>query len=230
MDYKKNLKYFENKKALLYGSAVTLALGVVLWFSRWNPDYNEIIYYISIFFILTGGIVFAITSSSRSNDKKIDETIEESFKSFEEQTISRFDLHERQLPYIESVLIEGYKYYKGSYHLRDGSGKYRTDVYAKTRVYFTKTELCIGSYEISLIKDEQTDKSVSFPYESIIRAYVKDDAAEYKLKNKSVTMHYQTFHIEAVNGEFTAQAYISQDLDGMIGNITRMTANNVPKL
>lgn len=222
MDYKKNLRYFENKKIPLYIGAAMIALGIVfLLGTRWSEFYY-IMYPSSFFLLICGGIMFAVSKTSKSSDKSLDEAINESFKSFEEQTLKKFDLYERQLPYIESVLLEGYKYYEGSYLIRDGSGKYRTDVYAKTHVYFTKTELCIGSCEISFIKDEQTDKSISIPYESIKRAYMEDNVIEYKLKNKLVQIHYQTLHIETTNGEFTCQTYVSQYLDNLLENINRM--------
>lgn len=222
MDYKKNLRYFKNKKIPIYTGAGMIVLGIVCFLAtRWS-EYYLILYPASIILLIVGGIMFAVSKTSQSNDKAIDDAINESFKMFEEQTLKRFDLYERQLPYVESALLDGYKYYEGSYLLRDKAGKYRTDVYTKTHVYFTKTELCIGSYEISLIKDEQTDKSVSYPYESIKRAYAKDDVIVYKQKNIIVTIHYQTLHIETVNGEFITQTPVSADLDALVENIGRM--------
>ena len=201
-----------------------IVLGIVCFMAaRWS-EYYLILYPASIILLIVGGIMFAVSKTSQSNDKVIDDAINESFKLFEEQMFKRFDLYERQLPYVESLLLEGYKYYEGSYLLHDKAGKYRTDVYTKTHVYFTKTELCIGSYEISLIKDEQIDKSVSFPYESIKKAYAEDNVIEYKLKNKSVTIRYQTFYIETANGEFITQANISSALDDLIENINRTAA------
>lgn len=225
MDYKKNLRYFENKntkKILLYVSTVMIALSIIFfWATRWS-EYYQLLYPASLIFLTAGGILFVVSKTTCSNDKVIDEAINESFKLFEEKTLKRFDLYERQLPYVESALLEGYRYYEGSYLIRDRSGKYRTDIYTKTHVYFTKTELCIGAFEISLIKDEQIDKSVLYPYESVIRAYAEDNVIEYQLKNKSQQIHYQTLHIETTTGEFVCQVYISQYLDNLIDDINRM--------
>lgn len=223
MDYKKNLRYFENKKAMLYVGAALIAVGVVS-FLLWRFTVHYYFFYPCMLFLITGGVLFTVSKTSRSSDKSIDEAIDDTFKQFEEQTLTRFDLYDRQLPYVESALLEGYKYYDGSYIVRDKSGGYRTDVYAKTHVYFTKTELCIGAYEISLIKDDQTDKSVSIPYESIKEAYLTDGETTYNMKNKSVTVNYQTLHIKTTDGEFTSQAQSSQTLDTLVEDINRVIA------
>ena len=225
MDHKKNLRYFENKKILkimLYGSVCMITLGIICFLATHWSEYYQLLYPASFIFLIAGGILLAVSKTSCSNDKIIDEAINESFKLFEEQMLKRFDLYERQLPYVESALLEGYKFYKGSYLIRDGAGKYRTDVYTKTHVYFTKTELCIGALEISLIKDEQIDKSVSFSYKSIKMAYAEDDVIEYQLNNKSQQIHCQTFHIVTTTGEFVCQTYISQFLDNLIADINRL--------
>ncbi|MBO4869533.1 MAG: hypothetical protein J5585_07455, partial [Clostridia bacterium] len=107
MDYKKNKKYFENKKLLLYGSAGLLLLGLLLWFGPFRSMDNRYIMNIfSVISIILGGVVFAITVGSRSTDKKIDEQITEAFKLFDEETDEKFDLYERQLNYITPAEFE----------------------------------------------------------------------------------------------------------------------------
>lgn len=229
MDYKKNIKYFENKKILMYGSAVLLAVGVILWFGPfWSPDNYFVMYIFSVLSIIIGGVIFAITLGKRSNDKKIDEQINEVLKHFEEETLQKYDLYERQLPYVESAVIEGYKYFDGSLLRRDKDGKFRTEIYVKTHVYFTEEELCIGSKEISLIKDEQADKSEKIPYANIKKACLSDDETIYKKGNKTVPVKYQTLHIVKTDGtEFTAQTRSSQTVDTLVSDINHIRERKV---
>ncbi len=220
MDYKKNLRYFENKKLLLYCSAGLLVLGIILWILPRSADNGFVMYILSVLSIVTGGAVFGISMTLRSNDKKIDENISDAFKLFEEETLQKFDLYERQLPYLESVLIESYKYFDGSYLRRDKEGRYRTEIYSKTHVYFVEEGICIGSKEISLIKDEQTDRSEQIPYGQIEKAYLTDDQTVYKKGSKTVPVGYQTLHIKKTDGtEFTAQSHSSQMLDTLVSDI-----------
>ena len=220
MDYKKNYRYFENKKLLLYVGAGLLILGVILWILPRSRDYGFIIYILSVLSILSGGVIFVVTLSMRANDKKIDESVETAFSRFEDETLERYDLYERQLPYLESVLIESYKYFDGSYLRRDKEGRYRTEIYSKTHVYFVEEGICIGSKEISLIKDEQTDRSEQIPYGQIEKAYLTDDQTVYKKGSKTVPVGYQTLHIKKTDGtEFTAQSHSSQMLDTLVSDI-----------
>lgn len=229
MDYKKNVKYFENKKIMLYGSAALLAVGVILWFGPfWSRDNYFVMYIFSVLSIIVGGIIFAVTLGSRSTDKKIDEQINEAFKHFEEETLQKYDLYERQLPYVESALIEGYKYYDGSFLHRDKDGKYRTDIYFKTHVYFTEEGLCLGSKEVSLIKDEQNDKSEQIPYVTIKSAYLSEDETVYVKGNKTVPVKYQTLHIAKTDdSEFISQVKSSQAVDTLVSDINHIRERKV---
>lgn len=223
MDYKKNIRYFENKKPLLYCSAGLLVLGIVLWVLPRSADNWFVMYCLAVFCVIAGGAVFGISLTMRSNDRKIEENIRDAFDLFEEETLKRFDLYERQLPYISSVFMESYKYFDGSYLRRDREGKYRTEIYAETHVYFTEEGLCIGSMEISLIKDEKTDKSEQIPYADIEKAYLTDDETLYKKGSKTVPVKYQTLHIRKNDGtEFTAQAHSSRTLDTLVSDINHI--------
>lgn len=223
MDYKKNLKYYQNKKIMLIGSAALLAVGVLLWILPRSADNRFVMYILSVLSILVGGVALIITVTARSNDKRIDEDVEDAFKLFEEETLERFDLYERQLPYVESAVLEGYKYFESSYLRRDKSGRYRTEIYAKTHVYFVNDELCIGAWEISLIEDKKTDKSVSVKYSDIEKAYLTDDFTAYKKGKKSINVKYQTFHIKKKDGdELTFQAYSSEALDRLREDINHI--------
>lgn len=219
MDYKKNYKYFENKKLTLYGSAAFLALGLILWFGPfWGPDNHYVMYIFSVLSIVVGGIIFAVTVSSRSTDKKIDEQIEEAFKRFNEVTDEKFDLYERQLNYITPAEFEGYKYYDGSMLRRDRSGAYRTDVYVKNRVCFTDASVVVASWEISLIKDEVVDRSVEIPYSAIRRACADDGETAYGGKK----IKYQIVRIETNDSAVELQAKASAAIDQMIADINHL--------
>ena len=223
MDYKKNLKYYQNKKLLLFGSAALFAVGVLLWILPRSADNRFVMYILSVLCIIVGGVVLIFTVSSRANDKKIDEDVTDALKLFEDETLQRFDLYERQLPYVESAVLEGYKYFEGSYLRRDKQGKYRTEIYAKTHVYFVPEELCIGAYEISLIEDKKTDKSEAVKYADIEKAYLTDDCTEYKKGKKSINVKYQTLHIKKKDGEeLTFQAYSSETLDRLCEDINHI--------
>lgn len=223
MDYKKNYRYFENKKLLLYVGAGLLILGVILWILPRSRDYGFIIYILSVLSILSGGVIFVVTLSMRANDKKIDESVETAFSRFEDETLERYDLYERQLHYVESAVIEGYKYFEGSFLRRDREGRYRTEIYAVTHVYFVEEGLCIGSREVSLIEDKQTDKSEDIPYSMVDRAYLTDDELIYKKGKKTIPVRYQTLHILKTDGsEFSAQAHSSQALDKLVSDINHI--------
>ena len=223
MDYQKNLRYYQNKKIMLYGSAALLAAGVLLWVFPRSAENRFIMYRLSILFILVGGAALIITVTSRASDKMIDEAVAESLKLFEEETLQRFDLYERQLPFVESAVLEGYKYFDNSYLRRDKQGKYRTEIYAKTHVYFTSEELCIGAWEISLIEDKKTDKSAAVKYADTEKAYLTDDSMIYKKGNKNTEVKYQTLHIKKKDGEeLTFQAYSSEALDRLRDDINHV--------
>ena len=83
MDYKKNLKYYQNKKIMLIGSAALLAVGVLLWILPRSADNRFVMYILSVLSILVGGVALIITVTARSNDKRIDEDVEDAFKLFE---------------------------------------------------------------------------------------------------------------------------------------------------
>ena len=217
MDYKKNKKYFENKKLLLYGSAGLLLLGLLLWFGPFRSMDNRYIMNIfSVISIILGGVVFAITVGSRSTDKKIDEQITEAFKLFDEETDEKFDLYERQLNYITPAEFEGYKYYEGSMLRRDRSGRYRTDVYVKNRVCFTAETLVVASRQISLICDETSDKSREIPYADIKCASAPDGETDYG----KVKVAYQNFTLQLKSGDVLVyQAKPSQAVDQLVSDI-----------
>lgn len=223
MDYKKNLRYFQNKKLMLYGSAALLAVGALLWVLPRNADNRFVMYILSVILILVGGAALIITVTSRSGDKKIDEDVQDAFKLFEEETLERYDLYERQLPYVESAVLEGYKYFEGSYLRRDKQGKYRTEIYAKTHVYFVPENLCIGAYEISLIEDKKEDRSAAVPYSDIEKSYLTDDRITYKKGKKNIEVKFQTLHIKKKDGqELTYQAYSSEALDRLCEDINHI--------
>ena len=217
MEYKKNLKYFENKKLMLYGSAALLALGLFLWFGPfWSRDNHYVMYIISVISIIAGGVIFAVTVSSRSSDKKIDEQIDAAFRHFEEESLERFDLYERQLSYVNSVSFEGYEYKPDSLIRRDRSGKYRSDTYAKNHVYFTQEEIVIASSSISLIRDEKTDRSVAIPYGDIRLASVRD----CEIKYGKVTIRYQIFSVETNGGRtYEYQTSASSEIDTLVADV-----------
>ena len=220
MDYNKNKNYFENKKLMLYGSGALLVLGLVLWFGPfWGPDNHYVMYILSVLSIVLGGVIFAITLGKRSNDKKIDEQIEEAFRHFDEETDERFDLYERQLNYVTPALFEGYKYSENSMLRRDRSGVYRTDTYVKNRVCFTEGSVVFASREISLIKDETIDKSEEVPYRDIDRATLEDaetDCGKVKIK-------YENVRVKLKDGrELVFQAQASQSIDQMVEDINHL--------
>ena len=217
MEYKKNLKYFENKKLMLYGSAALLVLGLFLWFGPfWSRDNHYVMYIISVISIIAGGVIFAVTVSSRSSDKKIDEQVTEAFKLFDEETDEKFDLYERQLNYITPAEFEGYKYFEGSMLRRDRSGRYRTDVYVKNRVCFTADTLVIASRQISLICDETVDNSREIPYADIKSASAPDGVTAYG----KVKIAYQNFTLQLNNGDVLVyQAKPSQAVDQLVSDV-----------
>ena len=206
MDYKKNIKYFENKKILLYGSAGLLVLGLFLWFGPFRSMDNRFI--MNIFSVISVG--------SRSTDKKIDEQVTEAFKLFDEETDEKFDLYERQLNYITPAEFEGYKYFEGSMLRRDRSGRYRTDVYVKNRVCFTADTLVVASRQISLICDETSDNSREIPYADIKCASAPDGETDYG----KVKVAYQNFTLQLNNGDVLVyQAKPSQAVDQLVSDV-----------
>ena len=220
MDYKKNFKYFENKKLLLYGSGALLAIGLLLWFGPfWGPDNHYVMYIFSVLSIVLGGVVFMISVGSTSTDKKIDEQIEEAFKLFDDETNEKFDLYERQLSYVTPAQFEGYKYYEGAMVRRDRSGRYRTDIYVKNRVCFTKETVVIACREISLIKEQINDRSVEIPYADIKTASAEDGSIRYG----KATVKFVTVSIELNSGDtLQYQAQASQAIDQLVADVNHL--------
>lgn len=224
MDYKKNISYFENKRLFLYGGAVLLALGLLLMFGPFGDrDSGPILYILSVLSLAAGGVAFTLSVTTRSTDKKIDDDIAAAFRYFDEEKLEKFDLYERQLPYIRSVELEDYEYYEGSMIRRDKAGHYRTDLYGKTHIYFTENTLCIVFTAVSLIKDEKTEKDIEVPYEEIKKAYLADKTVNYAYGKKTVTITVPMLHIECEDGEeHVYQVRSDLEVDTAVEDINRL--------
>ena len=102
---------------------------------------------------------------------------------------------------------------------RDRSGRYRTDTYVKNRVCFTKDTVVIACKEISLIKDETSDRSVEIPYADIKTASEEDGSIRYG----KATVKFVTVSIALLSGEtLQYQAQASQAIDQLVADVNHL--------
>ncbi|MBO4422056.1 MAG: hypothetical protein J5879_01350 [Clostridia bacterium] len=201
MYYDKNVRYFENKKFVLYTGFILMVSAIVLFYA-WPIDMDNVLYLPFIFMVIlvTGCVMFFGSLMKRSSERNINEDIEHELKDFEEKAYFDLDMYGKELPYINSIKAESYRYYETPYVRRDREGIYRTDVYVKTLIYFSEDTLRAASRSICLTHEDTHDDYTYINYKDIVRAAVDPAQRIYTVGRKRVVIRYYDLNIYGENG------------------------------
>jgi len=196
MYYDKNRRYFENKKVIYFIGLGLIAAALVLFFI-WPVDQDNyrIITFTVVPVLTAGCIMFFGSMLRRSSESEIDEDVMKELDGFDQKAYFDLDLYDRELPYISSVIMEGYHYFDTPYIRRDSQGIYRTDHYVRTLVYFTKEALCIASRTVHLAEEGRDDRYFVIPFEEITDAKLEEKSREYTVGKKQVTVKFYEFNV-----------------------------------
>ena len=201
MYYDKNIRYFENKKGVLYTGFALIVAAFVLFYI-WPIDEDNIAYIPIVFIavLAAGCVMFFGQLMKRSSERDIDENISRMLDGFEDKARFELDLYDRELPYINPIVTRAYRYYDTPYIRRDKEGVYRTDIYVKTGIYYTPDSLCTFSRAVHLTEEGVDDVSSTIMYRDIKRASIDPALRCYTVGRRKVTVRYYDLNIYGENG------------------------------
>ena len=200
MYYDKNIRYFENKKGVMYTGFLLIVAAFVLFYI-WPIDEDNIAYIPIVFLavLITGCIMF-FGLMKRSTDRDIDDNITHMLEGFEEKAYFEMDLYGKELPYINPIITRAYLYYDTPYIRRDKEGVYRTDRFVKTGIYFTRDCLYTCSRTVHLTEEGVDDEYGKIMYSDIKKAAIDPAQRIYNIGRKKVTVRYYDLNIYGDDG------------------------------
>lgn len=200
MNYKRNLKYFEqvNKTYPIVISAVLIAVGfiMVIFLASTSGLPRGLMRMIG-FPILTAGVVLATyISAVRIKDSELDDSaagLEESFRDafmqkFVNSDVRRYKNEQRygkpgEDHHTEPVFFGTYFFDDPAAHFKKGGdGRERSSVYSLSGFMLKPDSICIGERHVSLTEDKTDDFFRNIPYSSL-------SSAEYTDTGSSATVY-----------------------------------------
>ena len=200
MYYDKNRRYFENKKTAFFIGLGLLLAAFILFVMPATLDNYRIISILVIPTLIAGCVLFFGSMMRRSSEAEIDEDVEKELEGFEDAVHRRFDLYDKELPYISTAVMERYHYYDTPYIRRDRQGEYRTDHYMKNVIYFTSDGLCAASRTVHLTDEGTDDAFYDISYKDITDVKLEENSKTYNIGKKEVTIHFYEFNIYGSDG------------------------------
>ena len=227
MYYKKNKRYFENKKTVYFIGLGLLATAFVLFVLPVNLNAYRAVSILLIPMTVAGCVMFFGSILRRSSEADIDEDVDKELEGFEEKARQHFDLYERELPYISSVVMQRYYYYDTPYIRRDRQGEYRTDRYMKNVIYFTKEGLCAASRTVHLIEEGTEDAFFEIPYTEIFDVKLEKKSKKYKIGRKDKDIKFFEFNIYGKDGVlFSCQTKHDYAVECAVDDIKKLAENS----
>ena len=176
MNHIKNLKYLKSNDIHFYSGWILLILGLVLfvigeffWF--YILPYQ---FFISIGFIMLGGMIAFIPSATRSKDEDLDFAIKKYVEDMSVKVVN--DLEKKLKNSTEPPIVFGR-------YLLDGEGvivrkgrqdqKYRSSIYSGAIIAFKKDSLYILQHTVSLISNDEGQRVMDIPYSDNPQARVE---------------------------------------------------------
>ncbi len=150
--------------------------------------------------LIAGCVMFFGSLLRRSSESEIDEEVLKMLQGFEEKARFELDVYEKELPYVSSLVTEGYHYFDTPYIKRDGQGEYRTDHYVKTLVYFTKDELRASTRTAHLAEEGVDDELFFVPYKDITEAKLEKKSREYQKGKKTLVIPFYELNVYGRDG------------------------------
>ena len=200
MYYDKNRRYFENKKTAFFIGLGLLLAAFILFVMPATLDNYRIISILVIPTLIAGCVLFFGSMMRRSSEAEIDEDVEKELEGFEDAVHRRFDLYDKELPYISTAVMERYHYYDTPYIRRDRQGEYRTDHYMKNVIYFTSDGLCAASRTVHLTDEGTDDAFYDISYKDITDVKLEENSKTYNIGKKEVTIPFYEFNIYGFDG------------------------------
>lgn len=200
MYYDKNRRYFENKKTAFFIGLGLLLAAFILFVMPATLDNYRIISILVIPTLIAGCVLFFGSMMRRSSEAEIDEDVEKELEGFEDAVHRRFDLYDKELPYISTAVMERYHYYDTPYIRRDRQGEYRTDHYMKNVIYFTSDGLCAASRTVHLTDEGTDDAFYDISYKDITDVKLEENSKTYNIGKKEVTVSFYDFNIYGADG------------------------------
>lgn len=221
MDYKKNLRYFQNDMRLLITGVSFTAVSVLLWMIRVDWEFQP--RWIAPYTAVVGIVLLVIEFSLKASSKTLDELIEYRKRNMEDAVKMKYDLYDRQIKFVNSAVMESYDYTDRTYIRRDGNGRFRTANYAVARIYFTNETLCFVKKTFSLLEDKEELTMAEIPYAELTGAHIDEADFTQTVGKREYTVKYHAFVIEGKDGAvFSCPSPIDHSLTTCVEDIEHM--------
>ncbi|MBQ8351455.1 MAG: hypothetical protein IJY20_05380 [Clostridia bacterium] len=203
-----NKHYFERSELMnLVALGLMLAAAISYVVGR-----GLISYLLLAFGLPLGAFLFIYNSITRSNEKDLDEYISrmtedlgltvENDKHFEKKMQARLEKH----------TVSGYEYREGVMLRQDKSGKLRSSLFTKTRLYPFREALCVNSRTISLVEEEKSEWTEEIAFSEILSLHIQEEERSLFFGKKSFTVKDIRLVIERAGGE-TISLPMREDLE-----------------
>ena len=227
MDYKDdkfNLKYFNGKDWPILAGGILAVIGAIPLVLALMDFYILMIPGVAI--IITGAAMLMITLGGRTNEAGLEDQIERISKPMLPTALGKLNLEDRHVKVIplhdphsfgefdftgdEEILIKCGR-----------DGKYRSSMYSRTLMLFTRNTLCCYNLRFSFIDNKyRTEQLKTFKYVDIDTAYITYGEYEYQRKEGLAKIKYACINIKGLDGEiFTSVAHNDADLDKLVEDI-----------
>ena len=163
MNYKHHLKYFQSGDTVWIIGATLAIVGAFSFFFVWS----YIAYMLSYLMIPIGLFLFFWSTSRRSNDKDIEEAVEEVCAEVKIHWEDDKKLSARRRKNIAPIVLRGYEYEEGLLLKKMKSGSLCSSRYTAAEIAILEDAVYLTSKTFSLISEECEDRTLEIPFSEI---------------------------------------------------------------
>ena len=214
MNYERNLKYFQTVD--LKGALIAMTIGAILTLIGFSGSGESLI--IGLLLLVGGFFYLKSTLKGIVSDKEYDQSVLSALKDINQKALNKLGLDESEANEISPISFDGYVIKGYDYAKKGEDGKWRTNKYQSTTLFFSANEVHCYTYSYSTTEEKKTESTDVYFYKDIVSVSTASDTIKYPEETKET--EYEYFKLTTTGG--TALSVTLRDKDGAQESINNM--------